>query len=67
MFNRCKHEWEILKDTTYPSKLEEYKKVTGESLIPRYQETMIELTERTVIVIMACKKCGKLKIKRYTI
>ena len=67
MFDRCKHEWEILKDTVYPSKLEEYKKITNVDLKPRYINTITELTQHEVVLVMACKKCGKLIIKRYTV
>ena len=67
MFSRCNHNWEILKDTVYPSNLEEYKKITDMDLKPRYINSVTELTQHEVILVIACKKCGKLKIKRYTV
>jgi hypothetical protein len=62
-----KHEWKVLKDDIYPSKLDEYNRITGNKIAPKSIEGLERLTERTVIIIMSCEKCGKLVIKRYEI
>jgi len=67
MFNRCKHKWEIIKDDVYPSKIEEWKKSGGNAPVPKFIDSFKEMTERTVIIILKCKWCGKLVIKKYTI
>ena len=67
MFNRCKHKWEIIKDDVYPSKIEEWKKSGDKIPSPKIIDQFVEMTKRTVIIILKCKLCDKLVIKKYTI
>lgn len=54
--NGCKHDWVILSEETTKSALEVLKDC-GKSI----NNYCLELTERKVIQVVTCKKCGKLK------
>jgi hypothetical protein len=58
---RCKHEWEVKEKHIEPSKLQKAKDGGFEckkSLSPYW-------VERSMIIILVCKKCGKIQTHKY--
>jgi len=50
----CKHDWEIKDKTILPANVELLKNLPAEGSIPK------AFFMKKVVLIMACKKCGKL-------
>jgi len=66
MFWSCKHDWEI-KDKTIMKSIAEQQKELGLAKVSipavRYggDDPFLAIFRKKVIIIMSCKKCGKLK------
>lgn len=59
----CKHDWEILSEKTTESRVEHFGNITKKMYLPKalYHYEFMEMTERKLIQLVQCKKCGKLK------
>jgi hypothetical protein len=57
----CKHQWEMLSETTTESQLEQAVRVTGSHPTPQYDHQFEQMTERKFIQVVQCTRCGKLK------
>ena len=57
----CKHKWKVLSETITKCRLETYKKLTNNDLVPKDSETLNHLTSKKFIQTITCEKCGKLK------
>lgn len=55
---KCKHDWEVVTKTTGESVIEHMNRV-GKTGSMRYTD-MRELTGRPFILVLKCRKCGKL-------
>lgn len=53
----CKHEWQILSETTTKSGVE----LLGKVMDLKSVKCSSDLTKRKFIQLVSCKKCGKLK------
>lgn len=58
---RCKHAWEFVDKTELPSRLEEAKK-SGTNLATLWAYQVQEMSEKKVIIVLRCPKCGQPKI-----
>ena len=55
MFNTCNHDWEVKSTVVLPSAFEQMGKATNRSCSAPYW-----VFQKKAVVIMACKKCGKI-------
>lgn len=53
MFSQCKHDWEVKSAIVLPSAFEQMKNC-GRGTYPYW------IFQKKAVVIMACKKCGKI-------
>ncbi len=61
MFKRCKHDWEIIQETTTESRAELQGKLTGKVAVASNSFDHQYLYKRKHITILKCKNCPKLK------
>lgn len=59
----CKHQWDVLSETTTESKYENtIKAARGNDVIGSFTiPSQMACAERKHILVVTCKKCGKLK------
>jgi len=57
----CKHDWQLLHETTTESVLEHTKRVTGNAGGSDNVGGQELLCQKKYITLVTCKKCGKLK------
>lgn len=60
---RCKHAWEFVDKTEFPSKLEEATK-RGVSVSSFWNSQVESLTTKWVVIVLRCPKCGEAKVLR---
>lgn len=63
MIVRCKHPWELVDKTEFPSAIEQMAK-TGMTQAAYYPSDLYRLTRRSVVLALRCPKCGKATIKK---
>lgn len=54
----CRHDWEV-KDKTIL--LSAYEQVIASGQAPASLSALVPVFQKTVVLVLACKKCGKLK------
>lgn len=59
--NRCKHEWEIREKHLEPTALQKAKDGGFEAS----KSLSMGWVERTLILVIVCKKCGELRIEEF--
>lgn len=59
----CKHAWEFVDKTEFPSKLEEAKK-HGVCVSSFWHSQLESITTKRVVIVLRCPKCGSTKILR---
>jgi hypothetical protein len=58
---KCKHAWEFVDKTELPSKIEEAKK-NGVDVNDLWDSQIEEMSEKKVVIVLRCPKCGTPKI-----
>lgn len=60
---QCKHAWEFVDKTEFPSKLEEATK-RGVAVSSFWNSQLEEITTKRVVIVLRCPKCGQTKVLR---
>ena len=64
MLGFCKHEWELKDKTVLPSPWEQWVIHLASGSTIESCEYALETFRKTVVLALACKKCGKLVIRK---
>lgn len=59
----CKHAWEFVDKTEFPSRLEEAIK-HGVSVSSFWNSQLEAITTKRVVIVLRCPKCGATKVMR---
>ncbi|CAM0046057.1 hypothetical protein VPHF88_0111 [Vibrio phage F88] len=57
----CKHDWNLIQETTTESKAEQNVRLFGQNPAPRNRLDYEEFHCKYLITTFSCNKCGKLK------
>lgn len=60
----CKHAWEFVDKTDFPAPIEAAQKAGVEDDI--WPSDLPEMSEKTIVIVLRCPKCGEAKILRET-
>lgn len=62
---KCKHMWEFVDKTEFPAPIETATK-NGISYHALWAEQIVKMSNKTVVIVLRCPKCGVAKILRET-
>jgi len=61
----CKHAWEFVDKTDFPPPIEAAKN-NGVDVDDLYAYQIVEMSQRTSVIVLRCPKCGDTRILRET-